>query len=66
MVTQEFGVGSFDAGSTSCKISCVVMKRQVNKVKTMDMFMVNLWYIICVLAQRKVFRYLFHTRVTMY
>ena len=71
MVTREFGVGSFGAGSTSCKISRVVPKRQVNKVKTMDInygyiFMANLWYIICVLARRKVFRYLFYTRVTMY
>ena len=28
--------------------------------------MVNLWYIICVFAGRKVFRYLFYTRLTRY
>ena len=35
-------MGSFGADSTSCKISRVFTKRQVNKVKTMDIY---LWQI---------------------
>ena len=58
MVTREVGVGPLALRSTSCKISRVVTKRQVNNGY---IFMVNLWYIICVLAGRKVFRYLFYT-----
>ena len=38
MVTRKFGVGSFGAGSTSCKTSRVFTKRQVNKVKVMDIY----------------------------
>ena len=37
-------------GSTSCKISREVMKQQVSKIKTMYIFLVNLWNIMCVLA----------------
>ena len=53
--------GAFAYGSTSCKISRVVTKWQVNKVKTMDIyiFMVNFWCIICVFARRKVLTYFF-------
>ena len=39
MVTREFGVGPLAQDSTSCKISREVSKRQVNKVKTMNMYL---------------------------
>ena len=39
MVTREFGVRPFAQDSTSCKISRKVTKRQVNKVKKMNMYL---------------------------
>ena len=54
MVTREFGVGPLAQDSTSCKISHEVTKRQVNKVKTMNMYnFVNLWYIMVLLLEEK-------------